>query len=347
MRPHVEPYVRWGIVATGGIATRFARELAEVPDARLTAVASRSAQRARAFADAHAPGARAHEGVASLAADPDVDVVYVATPHTRHADDAVACLNAGRHVLCEKPFATSEAEGARMARAAREADRFLMEAMWTRLLPTTIRFLHLARETAGDEPAQAHVDFTFAPGVPPGHRLRDPDLAGGALLDVGVYALSLARWLLGEPEELASVWRPDPDTGVDAAAAIAIGARRGQATVRLGMDGHGRREAVWTTPRGRVVLGSPWHSGAARVRTEAGPEGRADSLPDALDDVRNERPGFTHQIEEVHACLRAGRRESAYLPLDDSLGVLRTTDRLRRDWGLVFPFEDGPPAGSS
>ena len=346
MRPLTEPVVRWGVVGTGGIATRFARELAEVPDARLAAVASRSADRARDFADAWDPDARAHQGVAALAADPDVDVVYVASPHTRHADDAIACLRAGRHVLCEKPFATSEADGARMVDAARDAERFLMEAMWTRLLPTTIRFLELARGAAGDGPAQAHIDFTFAPDVPPGHRLRDPTLAGGALLDVGVYALSLAHWLLGPPQEVASVWRPDPDTGVDAGAAIALAAGPRQATVRIGLDGHGRREAVWTTPSGRVTLGPQWNADPARVRTEAGPEGRPGALTDALDPVRNDRPGFTYQIEEVHARLRDGRRESDLLPLSDSLAVLRTTDRLRRDWGLVFPFEDGLPTGT-
>lgn len=331
--------VRWGIVGTGGIATRFARELAAVPDARLVAVASRSEARARAFADRFAPEARAHQGVASLAADPNLDAVYVASPHTRHADDAIALLRAGRHVLCEKPFATSEAEAVRMATEARRADRFLMEAMWTRFLPTTERFLALAEEAAGEGPGSLHVDFTFHPDVPPDHRLRDPILAGGALLDVGVYALSLARWLLGEPAQLASLWRPDPETGVDAAAAIALQTADRQATVRIGFDGHGRREAVWTTTRGRVGLGPGWNTEGARVRTEA-PRGEVPgALADGEDPVRNERPGFAYQVLEVHARLREGRRESPRLPIAHSLGVLRTTDRLRRAWGLVYPFE--------
>lgn len=332
-------HLRWGIVGTGGIATRFARELATVPDARLTAVASRSSERAGAFLADWARDGRGHAGAAALAADDGVDVVYVASPHTCHADDAVACLTGGKHVLCEKPLTTSEAEGARMADAARGNDRFLMEAMWTRFLPTTRRFLALAEEAAGADPAHAHIDFTFHPGVPPTHRLRDPHLAGGALLDVGSYALSLARWLLGDPDECASLWRPDPETGVDAGAAILLQSGVRQATVRIGMDGYGPRTATWTTPRGRVVLGPNWHGSNAPLRTEAPPASSPGALRDASVAVADELPGFVHQIREVHACLREGRGESPSLPLDHSLGVLRTMDRLRRAWGLVFPFE--------
>lgn len=342
MEPITDRTIRWGILGTGGIAHRFARELASVPDAGLAAVGSRSAARAQDFARRFADGARGHRGVDALAADEGVDVVYVATPHTRHADDTVACLRGGRHVLCEKPLTTGEAEGVRMAVAARESDRFLMEAMWTRFLPTTARFLELAEAAAGDEPAHAVIDFTHAADVAPDHRLRDPVLAGGALLDVGSYALSMARWLLGEPARLASVWRPDPDTGVDAAAAIVLQTGQRQATVRIGMDGHGPRTTVWTTRRGRIVLGPNWNGSNAPLRTEApAAEGSRDVLADAAVSVPDDLPGFVHQIREVHARLREGRRESATLPIAHSLGVLRTMDRLRAAWGLRYPFEEG------
>lgn len=193
--------VRWGVLATGGIAARFTADVQGLPDAEVVAVASRTEASARDFAERHGI-ARAYGSWAELVADDEVDVVYVATPHSAHHAAASLALRAGKHVLCEKAFTLNSREAKELVALARDRGLFLMEAMWTYLNPVVRRLTELVRGGAIGEIRTVQADFGFAGDFAAGHRLRDPDLGGGALLDLGVYPVSFAHLLLGEPDRI-------------------------------------------------------------------------------------------------------------------------------------------------
>jgi predicted dehydrogenase len=195
---------RWGIAATGGIAASFAQALHETEGAELVAVCSRTQDRADAFAREHGIP-RAHGSYEALAEDPEVDVVYVATPHSRHCNDAIRYLEAGKHVLCEKPLAVDQREAARMVATARANDRFLMEAIWSRFLPAYRELGRILAEGRIGEVRLVEADFGFAARFDPEHRLFAPELAGGAMLDLGIYPVQLAHLVLGPPDVVRAV----------------------------------------------------------------------------------------------------------------------------------------------
>ena len=194
--------IRWGIIGTGNIAKQFARGLRVLPDAELVAVGSRSQASADAFGEEFGVPRR-HASYADLAADSDVDAVYVATPHGSHMDNSLLCLEGGKAVLCEKPFAVNAAQAERMVREARSRGLFLMEAMWTRYFPLMDRVRALISEGTLGEVRQVHADFGYRAEVDPDYWLFDLHQGGGALLDVGIYPVSLASMLLGAPESVS------------------------------------------------------------------------------------------------------------------------------------------------
>ncbi len=191
--------IAWGILGTGRIAGNFAADLALLPDAELVAVGSRSEATAQSFAGRFgAP--HAHGSYEALAADPAVEVIYIATPHPLHAENMKLCLRAGKAVLCEKPFTLNAREAEEVIALAREQKLFLMEAMWTRFLPAVVRARELIEQGAIGEVRLLLADFGFRAAFDPHHRLFDPQLGGGALLDLGVYCVSLASMLFGPPD---------------------------------------------------------------------------------------------------------------------------------------------------
>src|SRR5690606_11576497 len=210
----VSDRIRWGIAGTGHIAERFVAGLRQLDDAEVVAVGSRSIERAGDFADRHGIPHR-HGAAEDLAADPDVDIVYVASPHAGHEHDTLLQLEAGHPVLCEKPFALSRVQAERMVAAARERNLFLMEAMWTRFLPAYGALRDLLAAGAVGTPLVVEADFGFRRPLDPAHRLFDRALGGGALLDLGIYALQLASLVLGPPERVAAAQAHLGRTGVD------------------------------------------------------------------------------------------------------------------------------------
>ncbi len=322
--------VRWGVVGTGNIARQFARGLAELPDARLVGVGSRSPDTAQAFAKEFSV-ARAHGSYEALAADPDIDAVYVATPHTLHAENTLTCLLEGKAVLCEKPFALNAAEARSMVSAARDSGLFLMEAMWTRFFPLFGTFLDLVRDGRIGEPKLLQADFGFASGATSG-RLVDPALGGGALLDLGVYPVSLASAVLGEPERVSSQAHLGP-TGVDEEVGIVSKHPGGamallSATIRANTP----QEALVVGTRGSVRLHSPWWMPQKLTVTNA--DGNTSELGAPLP-----HNGYAYEAAEVMRCLREGALESPIMPLSETLSVMGTLDTCRRQWGLVYPGE--------
>ncbi|MFJ3159261.1 Gfo/Idh/MocA family protein [Streptomyces kanasensis] len=330
--PGVSGTVRWGVLATGGIAARFTRDLLEMGDgAEVVAVASRSAASAEAFAERFGIP-RAHGSWAALAADEDVDVVYVATPHAAHRAAAGLCLEAGRAVLCEKPFTLNAREGAELVALARRRRVFLMEAMWTYCNPLVRRLVELVRDGAIGEVRTVHADFGLVGPDDPGHRLRDPAAGGGALLDLGVYPVAFAQLLLGEPDRVAAQALLSPE-GVDLNTGVLLGWDSG-ATALLSCS------VVADTPQTASVTGT-----AGRIEFPRGffhPEAftllRDGREPEEFR-AAGRRDSMQHQAAEVMRCLRAGATESPLVPLDGTLAVMRTLDAVRDRVGVRYPGE--------
>lgn len=247
--------VRWGILATGGIAASFAEDLRELKDdAEIVAVGSRRLESARAFADRFGIP-RAYGSWTELADDEGVDVVYVATPHSAHRVAAGLCLRAGRSVLCEKPFTVNAVEARELADLARTHGRFLMEAMWTYCNPVVRRLTELVADGAVGEVRSVHADFGLAGPFDPGHRLLDPALGGGALLDLGVYPVSFAHLLLGEPDEVQA-WAHLTEDGVDDNTGMLLGYDSGAMAVL----------SCSSPPTPRRPRWSPAHGDGSRFR---------------------------------------------------------------------------------
>ncbi|MFI6355556.1 Gfo/Idh/MocA family protein [Streptomyces sp. NPDC050743] len=327
-----ERKVRWGILATGGIAAAFAADLVDLPDAEIAAVASRRRESAQAFAERFG-AERAYGDWESLAADPDIDVVYVATPHSAHRAAAGLCLEAGRNVLCEKPFTLNLRETEELVALAREHDRFLMEAMWMYCNPLVRRLKALVDDGAIGEVRTVQADFGLAGPFPPAHRLRDPALGGGALLDLGVYPVSFAQLLLGEPDAVAGSALLSPE-GVDLQTGAVLSWESGaMAALHCSIVGGTGGTASVTGSRGRIDVPSGFFHPERFVLHRDGSE------PEefAAGPADGPRTTLRHEAAEVMRALRAGEKESPLVPLEGSLAVMRTLDAVRERIGVRYP----------
>ncbi|GAA3057846.1 Gfo/Idh/MocA family oxidoreductase [Streptomyces roseofulvus] len=324
--------VRWGVLATGGIAERFVTDLAELDGAEVVAVASRTEASARAFADRFGI-ARAYGGWDGLFADPEVDVVYVATPHHAHREAAGRALEAGKAVLCEKALTLNAREAEELVALARERGLFLMEAMWMYCNPLIRRIAELVRDGAIGEVRTVQADFGLVGPADPGHRLRDPAVGGGALLDLGVYPVSFAQLLLGEPDSVQAYARLSPE-GVDLNTGMLLGWSDSGASALLScsLEADTPLTASVTGTKGRIDVprGFFFPERFTLLRHGAEPKEFTDS-----DDPHSLR----HEAAEVMRCLRAGETESPLVPLDGSLAVMRTLDAVRDRVGVRYPQE--------
>lgn len=323
--------IRWGILGTGKIAHLFTEDLTLLPDAEIAAVGSRAQETADAFGDEF-DIPRRHASYEALAADDTIDVVYVATPHTAHAENALRCLNAGRAVLCEKPFALNADEATRMVETARSQELFLMEAMWTRLLPIMSDVERLVRGGAIGTPQWLQADICAHFPFDPDHRVYDLALGGGALLDLGVYPVMLAYRFFGAPDALTTTAAMGR-TGVDEQDAIIFQYNDGQqAILSASMRTDGARLATLGGPDGQIQIHRPWWKGQRLTLNHADKSTETIARPYA---------GNGYQFEAAHVmeCLRAGRLESPVMPLDESLQIMRTLDEIRARWGLAYPGE--------
>jgi predicted dehydrogenase len=326
---------RWGVVATGGIAARFTEDVQAMDDAQVVAVASRNEASAKTFADRFGIP-HAYGDWAGLFADPEVDVVYVATPHSAHRVVAGAALEAGKPVLCEKPFTLNTREAEELVELALERDLFLMEGMWTYCSPVVRRLVELVRDGAIGELRSVQADFGLSGSFAPEHRLRNPELGGGAVLDLGVYPVAFAQLLLGEPDRIQADAQLSPE-GVDVNTGMLLGWENGAlATATCGLEGVSGTRATVTGSRGRIEVAHFFAPDSFVLhRTGA----------DEPEVVRPESPlhGMQHEAAEVAACLAAGRRESSLVPLSGTLAVLRTLDRVRELIGVRYA-QDTPAA---
>ncbi|GLZ81674.1 oxidoreductase [Actinorhabdospora filicis] len=326
--------IRWGILATGGIASAFTADLKLIPDAEVAAVGSRTLDSARAFAGKHGVP-RAHGSWAELAADPGVDIIYIATTHNAHYDAAELCLRAGKPVLVEKPVTVNLAQAERLIALARERGLFFMEAMWMRCNPGIRRMLDLIAAGAIGEVKSVHADFSLGGPFPPEHRLRDPELAGGGLLDLGVYPVAFAQMVLGAPASVAvSGWRT-PE-GVDAMAGLLLGYERAVAALTCGIESASPCVAQVTGSEGFFELAAPFFRPSA-IRLTRGTTEEEYAVEEL--DVAYTGTGLFHEAVEAMRCLRAGLTESPMVPWRATLDVMATLDEARRRLGVAYPGE--------
>jgi predicted dehydrogenase len=325
----MERNIRWGVIATGGIARTFVEDLQLMPDAEVVAVGSRTQAAADAFAQQYEIP-RAYGDWASLAADDAVDVVYVATPHSAHHAAAKLCLEAGRAVLCEKPLTLDEPSSRDLVDTAKAAGVFLMEAMWTRCNPTIHRIVELIADGAIGEVTAVHADFGLAGPFPSGHRMRDPALGGGALLDLGIYPITLAHLLLGRPDSVEAWASLTPD-GVDANTGLLFGYESGAlAALTCGIVGATGNTARITGVRGRIELPPPFHR-PTRLALHRDPRHEPEVFEAPL-----AGHGYLPEAEEVHRCLRDGRTESSLVPLATTLEMMSIMDDIRARIGVSY-----------
>ena len=328
--------VRWGILGTGHIAGRFAEALGTLDDARLLAVGSRRAATAEAFARRRGVE-RPYGSYAELAADPDLDIVYVASPHALHREHSLRCLEAGKAVLCEKPFALNALEAREVLASARVRGLFCMEALWTRFLPAMRRLIELIDGGTIGEVRMVSAQLGFPSEPDPSSRLFDPALAGGALLDLGVYPLALASQLLGRPVEVASAATLGA-TGVDEQCALLLRYERGRiASLGASLRNLALNEAHIAGSGGEIRVHGPLNQPQALTITPAR-DGASGAYTVHAPFAGN---GLQEQAAEAMRCLRAGLTESPTMPLDESVAILETMDAARRQWGLVYPQECG------
>ncbi len=322
--------IRWGILGTGMIARKFAQGLRELPDAELAAVGSRSPEAADQFASEYNV-LRRHSNYEALVKDAAVDVVYVATPHSLHAENMLMALEAGKPVLCEKPFTINARQAEAVILSAQAKKLLVMEAMWTRFLPLMVRLREMLAEGVIGEARVLTADFGFKAESRTG-RLFDPELGGGALLDVGVYPASLASMIFGAPSQVNGAAQLGP-TGVDEQAAAILRHPEGQlAMFHASIRSNTFQEASLIGTQGRIKLHAAWWKGS--------------DMTLALDDGGEEflefpytGNGYQFEAESFMECLRQGRRESAVMPLAETLSIMKTLDALRAQWGLKYPME--------
>ena len=326
--------VNWGILGPGHIAHRFAVGLGAAAGARLVAVGSRDARRAEAFA-ARYGAPQAHGSYAALAADRAVDAIYVATPHPHHAPACRLCLEADKPVLCEKPLAVNAAEAGAVAACARARGVLLMEGMWTRFIPATAALRGLLQAGEIGVPAMLQSDFAFSARVDPTSRLFAPELAGGALLDVGVYCVALASMILGTPDTVAATAHLGA-TGVDERTAVALSYPNGAVAALLcGITVSTPQFATIIGSEGSVTVASPfWRSEQLTVR-RSGAAAEERRYP-----LRGN--GFNYEAEHFMELIRAGATDSPLMPLAESITISETLDAARRRIGLRYPFENAP-----
>ncbi|NJB35484.1 Gfo/Idh/MocA family protein [Croceivirga sp. JEA036] len=322
--------IKWGIIGLGNIANKFANDLSLVPDATLVAVASTSKERAQNFASKY-DVKTSYGSYDELFNDPDVFVVYIATPHNLHAELSIKAMQAGKHVLCEKPIAVNMSEFKTMRKVARENNRFLMEALWTRFNPSLNKLHSLVKDNIIGKPSYVNADFTFyALDRGDNKRLLNPNLAGGSLLDIGLYPVFFAYLLLGKPSKIiatANFYK----TGAEKQVSIIFDYPDAQAVLHSGFSSDLQASAKVVGPKGCIGLLPSWHK-AEGYFMELDKNKETFKLP--LKGL-----GYVHEIIEVHQCLRAGKLESTQWSLTNTEDLLELLDKIRKIIGVKFPFE--------
>jgi predicted dehydrogenase len=361
--------IRWGILGTGNIARSFAEGLKFVPSSKLVGIGSRTYARAAAFAGQFGiPNVYGAYG--DLAAAQDIDIVYIATPNSRHKEDCLLCIDAGKAVLCEKPLATNAIDAQEMLNRARSKNVFFMEAMWMRFIPLVQKAREILCRGDIGTPCLLLANFGYPVDRDPQYRFLNPLLGGGALLDRGIYPLSLAWFMFGKPGEIAGQASVGP-TGVDEQSSVLLKFADGKlAVLSSTMNAFGTNSATIIGTDGQIELSAPFYKteriSIMRFRNSS-PKASSDSagapannsaisrilrrlkragarlMNRSSDSVTIATPlegnGYNFEAVEAVRCLRAGLLESQLMPCSESVAIIKAMDSLRAKWGIVYPCE--------
>ena len=321
------PAVRWGILGAGGIAHKLAEAVTQYTASEVVAVGSRDLSKAQAFAaDMSVP--TAHGSYEELVADPNVDVVYVATPHSHHHEHVLLAVEAGKHVMCEKALTQNAAQAREIVQAARAKGVFLMEAMWTRHLPHSYKLREIIAQGEIGDIVSVQADHGQA--LTHVERMWRPELAGGALLDLGVYPIAFAHDLLGVPERVTASGRLRA-SGVDGQVSMVFDYPTAQAILTTTMEARTPNVALIAGTKGRIIVDDTFYNPTSfTVIKDDGSTWEFDgSAPN----------GFQFEAAETARRIDAGDLESPLLTLDQSIEIMDLMDEVRRQIGLVYPNE--------
>lgn len=326
--------IRWGILGTGRIAGIFAADLLLLDDSELVAVGSRSQESADTFA-AKFGVKHAHASYEALAQNPEVDVIYIATPHNSHHEHTLLCLNNNKAVLCEKPFAINTRQTLEMINLAMERKVFLMEALWTKFLPHYNKTKELIAAGKLGEIRSVLVNFGFKPVAPVNPRLYEPELGGGTVMDIGIYNVFIAMSILGKPDHIEATMTPAA-TGVDEQCAITFKYANGAiAHLFSTFSSNLATEADICGSEGRIRLTSRFYEPSAQVEYYPG---RVDSREIVPVNKRN-GTGYLYEAIHVNDCLRMGLTESPVLTFANTIELMETLDKIRQIIGVKYPAD--------
>jgi predicted dehydrogenase len=321
--------IKWGIIGLGNIAHQFANDLMLIGDAELAAVASRDAEKSREFAKKYNCNT-AYSSYDALIEDPEIDILYIATPHSSHAELSIKALQNNKHVLCEKPIALNYADALRMIAASKANNTFFMEAFWTRFNPSfRAAFSRIQKGEIG-EVKYINADFAFRAdnlgGI--GNRKTDMNLGGGSLLDIGVYPLFLCYIVLGIPTEILAKSN-FYQTGADLQTSMILQYENAQAILHSSFVSTSNTKATINGSEGRINLNTLWHE-AQSYTINVGNQEEEILLP-------TKGKGFTYEIEECHHCIRDKSIESNLWSHQNSLDLIKIVDQVRHQIGLEYP----------
>jgi Predicted dehydrogenases and related proteins len=323
--------INWGILGLGGIAEKFAQGMTSVPNARLYAVGSRSTNKAKSFANKY-NAVNAYGTYEELASDPLVDVIYIATPHVLHCENTLMCIQKGKAVLCEKPFAMNEKEVLRMISLAKEKNIFLMEAMWTRFLPTISKTMELIRKGVIGDVIHLKSDFGNKSHYDPKNRFFNIELGGGSLLDIGIYPVFIALLLLGEPDEV-SAEAIIGKTGVDENISAVFKYNSGKlATLFSTFLTNSPVETDIYGTKGYIRINRMWHIPSSLTLVMR--DGHTENI-----NFEYKNNGYDFEAIEVTNCLLKGKKESSIMPLDFSLKLIKLFDKLRKICNIKYSMD--------
>ncbi|GHA01627.1 dehydrogenase [Arenicella chitinivorans] len=331
--------IKWGILAPGNIAHKFATALAHVEGAALHTVASRDPARARAFQQTHNATTYA-EDYAQMIADPELDVIYIASPHRYHAEQTLDCLQAGKAVLCEKPLTVNLSQAEAVFAAAEQHNVFYMEAVWTRFMPIYKQVSEWVSE--GKIGNVGAIQASFGINVPfdAAHRLYAPELAGGALLDLGIYPITVAQIVTDQAPDKVVAAAQLGESGVDEATGMVLHYPNGiVATLNCGTRATSSLDCWILGDQGSIHIPQFWQAESATLyQPGEGHHSTARNNPTECQ-LPHDVNGYEYEIREVNRCLRAGLLESPLMRWQHSRDVMRIMDTVRSQIGLKFPFE--------
>jgi predicted dehydrogenase len=327
--------IRWGILGCGRIARKFAADLSLVADAKLTALGARQLVTAQEFAKEF-PAPHVHGSYEELVSNPDVDVIYIASPHALHHEHTLLCLNHGKAVLCEKAFALNLRQVKEMVDTARSKKIFLMEAIWSKFLPQYQKVQEILASGELGDIRNVLINFGFIPQPPVPPRLFDPALGGGSLLDIGIYNVFMALSFLGKPDEIEASMTP-ASTGVDEQCAMLFKYKNGaMAQLFSSLTSNLGTEADIGGTKSRLRLTSRFYAPSATIEIFTGREDTKKIIP------VDKEPGSGYQYEARHVgeCLRKGLTESPVMSHADSILLMETMDRIRAAAGIHYTADN-------